>query len=63
MEIFTLFIAIASTVYFINQKFSNAVRAIAFKEDEKEIDAKFSFIMMIIVIISWTIYIYFFKNS
>ena len=56
MEFLTLLIAIASTVFFINYKFSNAVRVIAFKEDESENSAKVSFITMIIMIISWTLY-------
>ena len=34
MKTFTLFIAIAFTVFFINDKFSKAVRVIAFNEDE-----------------------------
>ena len=56
METLILFIAIASTVFFINDKFSKAVRVIAFKEDESEKEAKISFIIMIVIIIAWTIY-------
>lgn len=56
MKIFILFIAIAFTVFFINDKFSTAVRVIAFKEGESEKNAKRSFIMMLIIIISWTLY-------
>lgn len=53
---FLLFIAIASTVYFLNWKFSSAVRIIAFGENEPKIEALASFVLMWIVIISWTIY-------
>jgi len=60
MKTFTLFIAIAFTVFFINDKFSKAVRVIAFNEDETKHSAIYSFIMMMIIIISWTIYFSFF---
>ncbi len=56
MKTFVLFIAIAFTVFFINDKFSKAVRVIAFSEGESEKSATISFIMMIIIIIAWTIY-------
>ena len=56
MKTFILFIAIAFTVFFANDKFSKAVRVIAFKEDETKRSAIVSFIMMIIIIIAWTIY-------
>ena len=36
MKTFVLFIAIAFTVFFINDKFSKAVRVIAFNEDESK---------------------------
>lgn len=51
-----LFIAISFTVFFINDKFSKAVRVIAFSEDESKNGAIISFIMMWIIIIAWTIY-------
>lgn len=51
-----LLLAISSTVFFINYKFSEAVRVIAFKEDETKKSAILSFLTMIIVIISWTLY-------
>lgn len=62
METFVLFTAIALTVFFINDKFSTAVRVIAFKESESEKNAKYSFLMMLGIIITWTIYFGFFKN-
>ena len=60
MKFLVLLIAIASTVSFINFKFSNAVRVLAFKEDESIEDAKISFITMIILIIAWAIFFSFF---
>ena len=56
MKTLILLIAIASTVYFLNDKFSKAVRVIAFQEDETKSGAKISFILMIVIIIAWTIY-------
>lgn len=56
MKFLILLIAIASTAFFINFKFSNAVRVLAFKEDENAKDAKISFITMIILIMAWTIF-------
>lgn len=60
MKTLILFIAIAFTVYFINDKFSKAVRVIAFKEDESKNGAKISFLMMIVIIVAWTIFFSFF---
>jgi hypothetical protein len=56
MKTFVLFIAIAFTVFFINDKFSKAVRVIAFNEDESKNGAIISFLMMIVIIIAWTIF-------
>lgn len=56
LKALVLFIAIAFTVFFINDKFSKAVRVIAFGEDETKNSAIYSFIMMIIIIFAWTIY-------
>lgn len=56
MKTFTLLIAIAFTVFFINDKFSKAVRVIAFNESETPRSGVISFIMMIIIIIAWTAY-------
>lgn len=50
-------IAVATTVFFINDKISKGVRVIAFGESESEKSAIYSFIMMCIIIISWTIYL------
>lgn len=56
MKTLVLFIAIAFTVFFLNDKFSTAVRVIAFRESESERNAIYSFIMMLIIIVSWTVY-------
>lgn len=60
MKALVLFIAIAFTVFFINDKFSKAVRVIAFNESETKNSAIISFLMMIVIIIAWTIYFSFF---
>ena len=60
MKTFVLFIAIAFTVFFINDKFSKAVRVIAFNEDESKRGAIISFLMMIVIIVAWTIFFSFF---
>lgn len=60
MKALVLFIAIASTVFFLNDKFSKAVRVIAFQESEDKKGAEISFYVMIVIIIAWTIYFSFF---
>ena len=40
------FLAVASTVFFVNDKFSKAVRVIAFSESESKNSAIYSFFMM-----------------
>lgn len=56
VKFLVLLIAITSTAFFMNDKFSKAVRVIAFKEDEDEIGAKRSFILMLVISLSWSIY-------
>lgn len=56
MKIFVFFIALLISIYFVNDKFSKAVRVIAFSEGEPENGAKISFILMIAVAISWTVF-------
>jgi hypothetical protein len=51
------FLAVASTVFFVNDKFSKAVRVIAFSESESKNSAIYSFLMMCAVIILWTLYL------
>lgn len=56
MKTFVFFIALLLTIYFVNDKFSKAVRVIAFSENETENGAKISFVLMAIVAISWTLF-------
>ena len=60
MKTFVLFIAIAFTVFFINDKFSKAVRVIALNEDESKNGAIISYLMMIVIIVEWTVFFSFF---
>ena len=56
IKIFIFFVALLLSFYFVNDKFSKAVRVIAFSESETEKGAKISFIVMIVVAIAWTIF-------
>jgi hypothetical protein len=56
MEGIVLFFAILSTIFFINYKYSKAIRIFAFNEEETPKDAVLSFGNMILVAILWTIY-------
>ena len=56
MKTFIFFIALLLSIYFVNDKFSKAVRVIAFNEDETKSGAIVSFILMIAVAIAWTIF-------
>lgn len=56
MKTFIFFIALLLSIYFVNDKFSKAVRVIAFNEDETKSGAIVSFILMIVVAIAWTIF-------
>ena len=57
MKTLIAFIAVASTVYFVNYKYTKGVRVIAHLEQESVKEAKFQMLMMVIVIISWTAYL------
>lgn len=57
IKLIITFIAVATTVFFINDKFSKAIRVIAFSESEPKNGAIYSFIMMCIIIIAWTLYL------
>lgn len=57
IKLIITFIAVATTVFFINDKFSKAIRVIAFSESESKNGAIYSFIMMCIIIIAWTLYL------
>jgi hypothetical protein len=51
-----LFLAIATTVFSVNNKISKAVRVIAFSESESKSSAIINFVMMIVITVLWTIY-------
>jgi hypothetical protein len=56
METIVLFLAILSSLFFWNYKFSKGIRIIAFGEEETTKDAYLSFGNMILVAILWTVY-------
>lgn len=56
MKTIIFFIALFLSIYFVNDKFSHAVRVIAFNENESENGAIISFILMILVAILWTLF-------
>ena len=60
MRLLVIIIAIASTVFLINYKYTKAVRIIAYQEEETKGEAKFQFFMMCVVIAAWIAYLYFF---
>jgi hypothetical protein len=51
---------VASTVFFINYKYTKAIRIIAYQEEETKGEAKFQMFMMCVVIAAWIAYLYFF---
>jgi hypothetical protein len=56
MKYIVFFITLLLTLFFVNDKFSKAVRVIAFNEDESKSGAIISFILMFIIAIGWTIF-------
>lgn len=60
MRLLTILIAIASTVFFVNYKYTKGIRIIAFGEEETKKEAKFQMFMMGVIIASWVAYLYFF---
>lgn len=57
MKALIALIAVASTVYFVNYKYTKGVRIIAFGEEETKGEAKFQMFMMLVVIAAWTTYL------
>jgi len=51
------FISVASTVFFVNYKYTKGIRIIAHQEEETLGEARFQMFMMCVIIISWTLYI------
>lgn len=60
MRLLTILIAVASTVYFVNYKYTKGIRIIAFGEEETKGEAKFQLFMMFVIIAAWVAYLYFF---
>ncbi len=56
MKTFILFLAIASTLHFISQKFSAATKAIAFQEEETIKEALIALVTMFIISLTWALY-------
>jgi hypothetical protein len=56
MKSLIMFIAITITLFFLNMKFSQAIRIMAYGEIEPKNEAVASFVLMIVVSILWTIY-------
>lgn len=54
------FIAVASTVFFINYKYTKGIRIMAYGEEETTKEAKFQMFMMGVIIVAWTIYLFLF---
>jgi hypothetical protein len=57
MKTLIAFIAIASTVFFVNYKYTKGIRIIAHREEETIKEARFQMLMMCIIIASWTAYV------
>lgn len=57
LKILIAFIAVLSTVFFINYKYTKGIRIIAYQEEETVKEAWFQMFVMAIIIISWTIYL------
>jgi hypothetical protein len=58
MKVIVLFSAILSSLFFVNYKYSKAIRIFAYGEEETNKDALLSFGNMILVAVLWTIYFY-----
>jgi hypothetical protein len=56
MKFIILFFAILSSIFFLNYKYSKAIRIFAYGEEETPKDAILSFGNMILVAVLWTVY-------
>ena len=56
MKTFVFMVSLGLTAFFLNHKFSKAVRVIAFNENEPLKDAYQSIILMALCVIAWTIF-------
>ena len=60
MKLLITLIAVASTVFFVNYKYTKGIRIIAYGEEETKGEAKFQMFMTGVIIAAWTIYLYLF---
>lgn len=57
LKLIVTLIAVASTVFFVNYKYSKGIRIMAYGEEETPKEAKFQFFMMGVIIVAWTTYL------
>jgi len=62
MDVILFFLALELTLVFINNKFSSAIRAIAFNEEETENDAKLSLSLMLLSAMLWALFYLYVKH-
>ena len=60
MKLLVILIAVASTIFFVNYKYTKGIRIIAYGEEETTKEAKFQMFMMAVIIAAWTTYLYLF---
>ena len=60
MKLLVILIAVASTIFFVNYKYTKGIRIIAYGEEETTKEAKFQMFMMGVIIAAWTMYLYLF---
>jgi hypothetical protein len=60
MKLLVILIAVASTIFFVNYKYTKGIRIIAYGEEETTKEAKFQMFMMAVIIVAWTTYLYLF---
>ena len=56
MKFIVLFLAILSSVFFFNYKYSKGIRIMAFNEEESPKEATWAFVNMVVVAVLWSIY-------
>lgn len=56
IKFFVLLFAIFLTIYFLNYKFSQSIRILAFNEEEPKSEAIMAYILMYVIAILWAIY-------
>lgn len=52
----TLLVCIGLTVFFVNYKWSQAVRILAFNEEEPKSEAVMAFVTMVLLTVAWSYY-------